>query len=124
LFDLNSTYSISIEIHPRMAWIYPIAKICQRWGVWLAGPLAPWMAPSSPHGRVYGVSCKPTPPHHPRNACFCRCCCLGLKPLQVQGCKPCNKPYLPIALAIASTSSSPVTGLRRKPPMPAASTCC
>ncbi|HGM6327495.1 TPA: hypothetical protein ACKQBC_000227, partial [Stenotrophomonas maltophilia] len=32
LFDLNSTYSISIEIHPRMAWIYPIAKICQRWG--------------------------------------------------------------------------------------------
>ncbi len=28
----------------------------------LAGPLAPWMAPSSPHGRVYGVSCQPTPP--------------------------------------------------------------
>ena len=27
----------------------------------LAGPLAPWMAPSSPHGRVYGVSCSPTP---------------------------------------------------------------
>ncbi len=24
-----------------------------------AGPLAPWMAPSSPHGRVYGVSCPP-----------------------------------------------------------------
>jgi len=30
-----------------------------------AGPLAPWMAPSSPYGRVYGVSCKPTPPRHP-----------------------------------------------------------
>jgi hypothetical protein len=29
----------------------------------LAGPLAPWMAPSSPHGWVYGVSCQPTPPH-------------------------------------------------------------
>ena len=29
----------------------------------LAGPLAPWMAPSSPQGRVYGVSCQPTPPH-------------------------------------------------------------
>ncbi len=28
----------------------------------LAGPLAPWMAPSSPQGRVYGVSCQPTPP--------------------------------------------------------------
>ncbi len=27
----------------------------------LAGPLAPWMAPSSPHGRVYGVSCQSTP---------------------------------------------------------------
>ena len=30
-----------------------------------AGPLAPWMAPSSPQGRVYGVSCPPTPPRHP-----------------------------------------------------------
>ena len=29
----------------------------------LAGPQAPWMAPTSPHGRVYGVSCKPAPPH-------------------------------------------------------------
>jgi hypothetical protein len=28
-----------------------------------AGPLAPWMAPSSPHGWVHGVSCPPTPPH-------------------------------------------------------------
>ncbi len=27
-----------------------------------AGPLAPWRAPSSPHGRVYGVSCSLTPP--------------------------------------------------------------
>jgi len=26
-----------------------------------AGPLAPWMAPSSPHGWVYGVSCLPLP---------------------------------------------------------------
>ncbi len=30
-----------------------------------AGPLAPWMAPSSPLGRLYGVSCPPTPPRHP-----------------------------------------------------------
>ncbi len=27
-----------------------------------AGPLAPWMAPSSPHGRVYGVSREPILP--------------------------------------------------------------
>ena len=63
---------------------------------------------------------QPDPPRHPKE---CRLLTLTLI-LQVQGCKPCNKPYLPIALAIASTSSSPVTGLRRKPPMPAASTCC
>ena len=30
------------------------------------GPLAPWMAPSSPQGWVYGVSCLPTPPRLPR----------------------------------------------------------
>jgi len=28
----------------------------------LAGPQAPWMAPTSPQGWVYGVSCQPTPP--------------------------------------------------------------
>ncbi|QGL81195.1 hypothetical protein FEO94_14720 [Stenotrophomonas maltophilia] len=32
LVDLDSKYSISMEIHPRMAWIYPIAEKCQRWG--------------------------------------------------------------------------------------------
>ena len=42
---------------------------------------------------------------------------------QVQGAALPN-PYRPSTRAIASTSSSPVTGLRRKPPMPAASTCC
>ncbi|WP_367785587.1 MULTISPECIES: hypothetical protein, partial [unclassified Stenotrophomonas] len=31
-FDQFSKYSISMEIHPRMAWIYQIAEICQRWG--------------------------------------------------------------------------------------------
>ncbi|MBA0287165.1 hypothetical protein D5301_11610 [Stenotrophomonas sp. MH181796] len=62
----------------------------------------------------------PDPPRHPAD---CTLLTLTLI-LQVQGCKPRNKPYLPITLAIASTSSSPVTGLRRKPPMPAASTCC
>ena len=33
------------------------------WGP--AGPLAPWMAPSSPHGWVYGVSCWPPSPRQP-----------------------------------------------------------
>ncbi|MGF6419221.1 hypothetical protein ABH900_002730 [Stenotrophomonas sp. AN71] len=33
------------------------------WGP--AGPLAPWMAPSSPQGWVYGVSCWPPPPRQP-----------------------------------------------------------
>ena len=32
-----------------------------------AGPLAPWMAPSSPHGRVYGVSCPAPFPIQTRN---------------------------------------------------------
>ena len=40
-FDSNSKYSIPMEIHPRMAWIYRVdqgrhlptaAGICQRWG--------------------------------------------------------------------------------------------
>ena len=31
-----------------------------------AGPLAPWMAPSSPHGWVYGVSCTAMPSASPR----------------------------------------------------------
>jgi len=68
-------------VDPRHAWmIHSISDRCadQRWaptnsrrnlsGVgrcgW-AGPLAPWMAPSSPHGWVYGVSCPATPPRHP-----------------------------------------------------------
>ncbi|HCR34569.1 MAG TPA: hypothetical protein DIV57_14515 [Stenotrophomonas sp.] len=49
------------------------------------GPLAPWMAPSSPQGRVHGVSCQPTPPRHPTE----RPLLLLLRPLQVQGCKSC-----------------------------------
>ncbi|QDL27667.1 hypothetical protein EGM71_07870 [Stenotrophomonas maltophilia] len=32
LFDLDSKYSIPMEIHPRMAWIHQIAEICQGWG--------------------------------------------------------------------------------------------
>ncbi len=32
LFDQLSKYSISMEIHPRMAWIYQTLGNCQRWG--------------------------------------------------------------------------------------------
>ena len=32
LFVQLSKYSISMEIHPRMAWIYQTPKNCQRWG--------------------------------------------------------------------------------------------
>jgi len=32
LFVQLLKYSIPMEIHPRMAWIYQIAEICQRWG--------------------------------------------------------------------------------------------
>ncbi|MBA0362808.1 hypothetical protein D7V18_14340 [Stenotrophomonas maltophilia] len=34
LFDLDSKYSIPMEIHPRMAWIHQIAEICQGGGAW------------------------------------------------------------------------------------------
>ncbi len=76
-------------IHAMRGWIYQISRQIQgqsplrsngirpravpadrgnlseagRWGP--AGPLAPWMAPSSPHGWVYGVSCWPPPPRQP-----------------------------------------------------------
>ncbi|MBA0281673.1 hypothetical protein D7Y44_01635 [Stenotrophomonas maltophilia] len=32
LFEFNSKYSICLENHPRMAWIYQTWGICQRWG--------------------------------------------------------------------------------------------
>ncbi len=83
-------------------------------------------AAAKPHGWVYGVYRNRIHPAIPKEAsfCFCCCCCCSSGLQQVQGRRPCRTPYLPITLAIASTSSSPVTGLRRKPPMPAASTCC
>ncbi|WP_414609225.1 hypothetical protein, partial [Stenotrophomonas pavanii] len=43
LFDLDSKYSIPMEIHPRMAWIHQIAEICQRWGGMDAAIEPPWM---------------------------------------------------------------------------------
>jgi len=68
--------------HPRMAWINRVdqgrhppraghavptdrGNLSEVGRCGWAGPLAPWMAPSSPQGRVYGVSCQPTPLRHP-----------------------------------------------------------
>ncbi len=59
----------------------------------LAGPLAPWMAPSSPHGRVYGVSCQPTPPRHPSDSPLLLLPLLSLRSLRVQGAALPNTPY-------------------------------
>jgi len=37
-FRIQFDYSIPMEIHPRMAWIYQIGTICQRWsGVGVRG---------------------------------------------------------------------------------------
>ena len=90
--------------HPRMAWIYRVDQgrhppeqddvptdrgdLSKVGRCGWAGPLAPWMAPSSPQGWVHGVSCPPTPPRQPTEC--------GLLPLtlirRVQGCKPCRNP--------------------------------
>ncbi len=51
----------------------------------LAGPLAPWMAPSSPQGRVYGVSCQSTPPRPTSRNPEPHWLWLWLWPLRVQG---------------------------------------
>ena len=64
---------------------------------------------------------QPDPPRHPTDSPLLTLTLMLIR--QVQGAALPN-PYRPSTRAIASTSSSPVTGLRRKPPMPAASTCC
>ena len=68
-----------------MAWIYQIAEICQRRGGVGVRGVSRMDAAAKPHGRVYGVPALRYRPANLRNASFCFCCCLGLKPLQVQG---------------------------------------
>ncbi|MBA0250835.1 hypothetical protein D7Y19_05390 [Stenotrophomonas maltophilia] len=88
LFVQFSKYSISIEIHPHMAWIRDRSQKSVEGGVGpVAGVSAAWMPRPSPQGRVYGVSRHRTHPAIPQESCCCRCscCCLGLKPLQVPG---------------------------------------
>ncbi|PJO52867.1 hypothetical protein CR156_12070 [Stenotrophomonas lactitubi] len=79
-FIPNSKYSIPMEIHPRMAWIYQIADICQRWGgVGLRG-VSRMDAADKPTGTYLRRPRNPTPPRHPTEPsccrCFGRCCCL------------------------------------------------
>ncbi|QDL27791.1 hypothetical protein EGM71_08535 [Stenotrophomonas maltophilia] len=69
LFVQFSKYSISIEIHPHMAWIRDRSQETVEGGVGpVAGVSAAWMPRPSPHGRVYGVSHNRTRPAIPRNA--------------------------------------------------------
>ncbi|PJL58426.1 hypothetical protein B9Y82_06690 [Stenotrophomonas maltophilia] len=71
LFVQFSKYSILIEIHPRMAWIYCRSQRSVEGGVGpVAGVSAAWMPRPSPHGWVYGVSRNRTHPAIPRNAAF------------------------------------------------------
>ncbi len=73
-----------------------------------AGPLAPWMAPSSPQGRVYRVSCSPTPPRPTLSNPEPLWLWLWRWPLQVQGCKPCKATTSP-SLQSPAGRGSPAT---------------
>ncbi len=82
---------------PSMARLYRTSVIGKLSGVGrcgAAGPLAPWMAPSSPQGGVYGVSCSPTPPRPTLSNPEPLWLWLWRWPLQVQGCKPCQNTYV------------------------------
>ncbi|AWH17910.1 hypothetical protein C1922_11665 [Stenotrophomonas sp. ZAC14D2_NAIMI4_7] len=69
-FEFNSNSSIPIEIHPRMAWIYQIAGICQRrGGVGLRG-VSRMDAAAKPTRTYLRRPRNPTPPRHPTE---CRC---------------------------------------------------
>ncbi len=83
LFNQLSKCSISMEIHPRMAWIYPIAEICQRWGgVGLRG-VRGMDAAAKPTGTYLRRPRNPTPPRHPTE---CPLLLLPLlRPLRVPG---------------------------------------
>ncbi|MBA0273832.1 hypothetical protein D7U77_14540 [Stenotrophomonas maltophilia] len=70
LFVQFSKYSISIEIHPRMAWIYYRSQETVEGGVGpVAGVSAAWMPRPSPHGRVTASpAIGSTPPSHRKPA--------------------------------------------------------
>ncbi len=56
-----STHRVDLPCRPRSTPTHSRGNLSEVGRCGAAGPLAPWMAPSSPHGRVYGVSCSPAP---------------------------------------------------------------
>ncbi|PTS80190.1 hypothetical protein DBR33_02730 [Stenotrophomonas sp. HMWF022] len=65
LFNQLSKCSISMEIHPRMAWIYQTPGNCQRWGgVGLRG-VRGMDAAAKPTGTYLRRPRNPTLPRHP-----------------------------------------------------------
>ncbi|TGW16518.1 hypothetical protein E4417_18200 [Stenotrophomonas maltophilia] len=72
-FDQLSKYSISMEIHPRMAWIYQTLGICQRWGG--VGWQDRWRHGWRHRAPMDGVTACPAAPHRPAIPRNARCCC-------------------------------------------------
>ena len=89
LFDQLSKYSNSnsnsnsMEIHPRMAWIHRIARICQRWGGVGVRGVSRMDAAAKPTGTYLRRPRTPAPPRHPTECVLL----LLLRPLlrRVQG---------------------------------------
>ncbi len=107
----GSTVSTKVDTHRQSQLTHRHRELSGVGRCGAAGPLAPWMAPSSPQGRVYGVSCSPTPPRPTLSNPEPLLLLLLLLPLQVQGCKPCKshyvtQPAITSRARIASHSSS------------------
>ncbi|MBA0229340.1 hypothetical protein E4420_13945 [Stenotrophomonas maltophilia] len=90
-FDFNSKYLILIEIHPRMAWIYPPSPgICRGWGG--VGWQDRWRHGWRHRAPRDGFTACPANPHRPAQQAESQSrsgsglwCCSGLKHLRVQG---------------------------------------
>jgi len=117
--------SSSDSFHPRMAWIDLAPRHRETVGggaVWACRTVGamdgaiepPWVralclrstasqAPeraaaggwAGPRSGVYGVSCKPAPPRQPTECSLLLLLLLRLRPLQVQGRRPCRTPFTP-----------------------------
>ena len=101
-----STHGVDLPCRPRSTPTNSRGNLSGVGRCGAAGPLAPWMAPSSPQGRVYGVSCSPTPPRP--TITNPELLLLLLLPLQVQGCKPCKATTSP-SLQSPAGRGSPAT---------------
>gem|GEM_PF-815132 len=112
LFVRLSKYSNSMEIHPRMAWIYQIAEICRRRGGVGVRGVSRMDAAAKPTWTYLRRPRTPTPPrYHTEIALW-----LLLLPLLecFGGCRaagPADNPYF--ALAICFSMSAAVTGPRK-----------